>query len=103
MGEQLKQARLEFREAEQTRDALKREITQRTTAGCRAGAGPEPPCSVAVPEIDGRIDALKRNLDALLRSYTEQHPDVVSTQAPDHSELEEQKRREIVAARGRPR
>src|SRR6185369_7477808 len=30
------------------------------------------------PELDGRIETLRREIDDLLRNYTEQHPDVVS-------------------------
>jgi polysaccharide chain length determinant protein (PEP-CTERM system associated) len=47
-----------------------------------------------VPEIDGRIDALKRNLDSLLQRYTDQHPDVVGTRRMIKA-LEEQKREEL--------
>jgi polysaccharide chain length determinant protein (PEP-CTERM system associated) len=49
-----------------------------------------------LPEIDGRIDTQKRNLDTLLQRYTEQHPDVVGTRRLI-KELEEQKRQEIQA------
>ncbi len=38
---------------------------------------PAAPDSLA--EIDSRADALRRNLDELLRKYTEEHPDVVGT------------------------
>ena len=49
------------------------------------------PPKIAVPELDGRIDALKRQIDELLRNYTEQHPDVVGKPAP------------VARARGRAR
>jgi polysaccharide chain length determinant protein (PEP-CTERM system associated) len=45
-----------------------------------------------------RIDALQRNLDAMLQRFTEKHPDVVSTRRLI-KELEEQKQEEIVARR----
>lgn len=48
---------------------------------------------VSIPEIDGRIDSLKRNLDTLLQRYTEQHPDVANTRRLI-KELEEQKTQE---------
>lgn len=102
MGEisaSLNQARLELREAENSRDALKRQI-----AGEEPVLLPDAPegssTGVALPEIDGRIDALKRNLDALLQRFTEQHPDVVGTKRVI-AELEEQKRQEL-ASRKKP-
>jgi polysaccharide chain length determinant protein (PEP-CTERM system associated) len=81
----LNDARLELREAENSRDALKRQI-----------AGEDPVLSgaaVEVSEIDTRIDALKGNLDSLLQRYTEQHPDVAGTRRVI-AELEEQKRKD---------
>lgn len=47
--------------------------------------------SVSLPEIDGRIDSQKRNLDNLLQRYTEQHPDVVGARRLI-KDLEDQKR-----------
>lgn len=88
----LAKAKLDLREAENSRDALKRQIV-----------GEEPvllPDSTAsdagfsIPELDGRIDTQKRNLDTLLQRYTEQHPDVVGTRRLI-KDLEEQKRKEI--------
>lgn len=88
----LNQARLELREAESAREAARRQLDQaRATqrqAPAASGAG------FATPELDSRIDALKRNLDALLQRYTEQHPDVVNGRRLVR-ELEDQKRREI--------
>ncbi len=92
----LKDARLELREAENARDVLKREL-----AGEEPILLPEPSDGtsfVAVPEIDARIDGLKRNLDSLLQRYTEQHPDVVGTKKVI-AQLEEQKRQEVLARR----
>lgn len=88
---QLNQARLELREAENSRDALKRQI-----AGEDPVLLPETPSAVSqisIPEIDGRIEALKKNLDALLQRYTEEHPDVVGTKRVIE-QLEAQKRQE---------
>src|SRR4249920_3722065 len=80
LSESLSAARLELHAAEQSRDALKREL-----AGEEPVFLPEAPPTAApgggslVPELDARIDSLKRNLDELLRKYTDQHPDVVGT------------------------
>jgi polysaccharide chain length determinant protein (PEP-CTERM system associated) len=68
--EQLNSARLELAEAEQARNAIRRQI-----------AGDTGPGEVAVPadpELDTRIDTVNKNLDALRLQYTEQHPDIVA-------------------------
>jgi len=71
-------ARLELQSAEQARDSYRKEL-----------AGEEPiflpdstdPTSARTPtDVDARIEALKRDLDSLLRKYTPQHPDVVATE-----------------------
>lgn len=90
---QLAKARLDLREAENSREALRRQI-----AGEDAIMLPESGNThgVSVPEIDGRIEAMQRNLDGLLQRYTEQHPDVTNTRRII-KDLEEQKRQEIAA------
>lgn len=90
----LEKSRLELREAENSRDALKRQIVgEEPTLLPDSG---ESMAGVSVPEIDGRIDSMKRSLDGLLQRFTEQHPDVVGTRRMI-KELEEQKRGEIAA------
>lgn len=78
-ADQLNQAKLELREAEQSRDALKQQV---------AGDEPGPEVNDAPvtdsnptpnPEIDDRIQALNKTLDGLRLRYTEQHPDIVTT------------------------
>jgi polysaccharide chain length determinant protein (PEP-CTERM system associated) len=54
--------------------------------------------AVATPEIDARLEVQKRNLDALLQRFTEQHPDVITTRKLI-KDLEEQKRKEVQALR----
>jgi len=44
-----------------------------------------------VPEIDSRLDALKKSLDGLAQRYTDQHPDVITVKR-QIAELEEQKK-----------
>lgn len=71
-------AKLELLEAEQARNAIKRQI---------AGDDPAPvsaPAEVAAdpadnPEIDGRISAINKQLDLLRLQYTEEHPDIVAS------------------------
>jgi len=99
LSEHISRVRLELRAAEQSRDALKRELEGATPAGASAASG-EPPAldEVVIPEMDGRIQALKQNLDEMLRRYTEQHPDVVNTRRII-AELEEEKRKEVEVRR----
>lgn len=76
--EELERAKLALLEAEQARDAVKKQIT-----------GDEPllllevsevsPQSIVNPEIDARIQALSTNLDNLMLNFTDQHPDVIAT------------------------
>ncbi|MBK6337330.1 MAG: chain length-determining protein [Betaproteobacteria bacterium] len=92
---QLNQARLELREAENSRDALKRQILGEEPVLLPESA-PEPAAGVSLPEIDGRIEALKRNLDTILLRYTDQHPDVLGARRVI-ADLEEQKRQQLAA------
>jgi polysaccharide chain length determinant protein (PEP-CTERM system associated) len=94
---QLNQARLELREAENARDAAKRQLDQEKAATSKSLMS-ESPSAVATPEVDSRIDAQKRNLDSLLQRFTEQHPDVVGARRMIR-ELEDQKRKEVAELR----
>jgi len=95
VSNQLNQARLELREAENSRDAMKRQIVGEDPmllpdADETGGGG------VSIPEIDSRIESMKRNLDEMLRRYTEEHPDVVGTRRVI-KDLEEEKRKQVAA------
>jgi polysaccharide chain length determinant protein (PEP-CTERM system associated) len=71
----LNNARLELRELEQARAAINAQISgDEPILGGELG-----PAAIDNPELDGRISALNKNLDALLLQYTEQHPDIIST------------------------
>lgn len=83
------QARLELQEAENGKEALRKQIT-----------GDEPVLLgdkdlAASPELEARIQALRKNLDNFRLNYTEQHPDIVGTKRV-LAQLEEQKAKEIV-------
>ncbi|MFL6707083.1 MAG: XrtA system polysaccharide chain length determinant, partial [Massilia sp.] len=76
LAEQLNAAKLELLEAEQARNAIKRQI---------AGDEPAPvvgtetgDLSDANPELAGRISSLNKQLDSLRLQYTEAHPDIVA-------------------------
>ena len=91
---QLNTARLQLREAEQSRDALRRQIVGEEPVLLPEISGGE--STISLPEIDGRIDVQKRNLDVLLQRYTEQHPDIIGARRLI-KDLEEQKRQELLA------
>jgi polysaccharide chain length determinant protein (PEP-CTERM system associated) len=91
----LSQARLALREAENSRDALKRQVAGEEPV-LLGGLLDAPPVVMAVPEIDSRIEAQKRNLDTLLQRFTDAHPDVSGIRRVI-ADLEEQKRHELAA------
>jgi polysaccharide chain length determinant protein (PEP-CTERM system associated) len=95
---QIELAKLELQSAEQARDSYKKQV-----AGEEPIFLPEPDDAsstqeVHTTEVDSRIDALRRDLDSLLRKYTDQHPDVVATRRLIE-QLEVQRKGEIEARR----
>lgn len=90
----LSQAQLELREAQNAREALRRQIL-----GDSGGPkGSDDPAGIPIPEVDSRIDAQKRKLDDLLQRYTELHPDVIGARRV-LKELEQQKKEQTQAMR----
>ena len=102
IGQQLETAKLELREVEDSRDAARKQMeAEKTGSGSSSVTQSllqESAVSVATPEIDARIEALKRNLDQQLQRFTEQHPDVVNGRRM-LKDLEEQKRKEVAELR----
>ena len=96
-SDQLGQARLELREAEQARDALKRQIAgdeADVAATMRAAAASN-------PELDERLQTLRKNLDNLQMQFTSAHPDIIATQRLI-AQLEERKREEAKVKKPNP-
>jgi polysaccharide chain length determinant protein (PEP-CTERM system associated) len=74
---QYEQAKLELREAENARDAARRQLAEeRARMLSTKQTGGE--SAFPTPELDARLELQKRNLDTLLQRFTEQHPDVIS-------------------------
>lgn len=101
ISSQLNQARLDLREAENSRDATLRQLEAEKSESANITSRSllqESALSISTPEIDGRIEAQKRNLDGLQQRFTEQHPDVVSAKRLI-TELEALKLKEVQALR----
>ena len=102
ISQQLETAKLELREAENSRDAARKQVELEKTGSASGSVTQsllqESAISVATPEIDARIDALKRNLDQLLQRFTDQHPDVANARRL-LADLETQKRKEVAELR----
>jgi polysaccharide chain length determinant protein (PEP-CTERM system associated) len=100
ISRQLEQARLELREAENARDAARQQLAaeKQGSNSVTQSLLDESKFVVATPDIDARIEAQKRNLDALLQRFTEQHPDIVGARRLI-KDLEDQKKKEIAEQR----
>ncbi|OON59520.1 chain length-determining protein [Massilia sp. KIM] len=91
MNEQLNMARLQLAEAEQARNAIKRQITGDDPAAVAAEIA-DP--AGANPELEGRIASIQKNIDQLRMQFTDAHPDIVSGKRL-LAELEAQKQEEL--------
>ncbi|KGF82247.1 chain length-determining protein [Massilia sp. JS1662] len=72
--DQLSQARLELAEAEQARNAIRRQIDGEPIKPGTVTVDP----TMVDPELEARIAQAQKNLDNLRLQYTEQHPDVIA-------------------------
>jgi hypothetical protein len=68
--------RVELQAAEQSRDALKRELASEDPTMPPEASGP--PSTGSGSETDARLESLHKQLDELTRRYTDEHPDVVA-------------------------
>ncbi len=95
LQDEVAKGRLELRVAEESRDALKRELVGEDPVML-----PDTTAGVGAPstEYDTRIAEQRKVLDELQRRYTDQHPDVVSTRRLIE-QLEEQKKQDLEARR----
>lgn len=97
VAEVLEQARLELREAEQTRNALKKQMAGEDTVLLLDQ-------NVAVStesEVDARLKGLYKNLDSLQLQFTDRHPDIMATRQLI-AQLESRKEQETRQQRERP-
>ena len=94
LGDDIANARLELRAAEESRDSYKRELAGEAPTLLPEGPGAVAP--TASPAIDARIAAQRAKLDELLRNFTDQHPDVLGTRRVIAA-LEEQRKEDVQA------
>ncbi|PPE69169.1 chain length-determining protein [Caldimonas thermodepolymerans] len=95
LSDQVSKLRIELSAAEQSRDALRRELASEEPQ-LPPDALPATGGAAMLSELDTRLEAQKRQLDELLRRYTEEHPDVVATRRTI-AQIEEQRLREAQA------
>lgn len=74
LSEELTNLRGQLHAAEQSRDAIHREL-----AGEEPTLLPDPSAPKQLSETDTRLEAAHKHLDELLGRFTEEHPDVVAT------------------------
>ncbi|MFZ6645834.1 XrtA system polysaccharide chain length determinant [Undibacterium sp. TJN25] len=74
LTESLNSAKLELSEAEQARDAIKKQVQAVEMPQKSEDVAPLPN-----PELDERIATVTKNLDSLRMQFTEQHPDIISS------------------------
>ena len=98
LSDEVNRLRLEYGAAEQAREALKRELGSEAPQLLPAQALGSPASPALVSEYEARLDAARKQLDELLRRYTDEHPDVVSTRRTI-AQLEVQKRQDLDAQR----
>ncbi len=92
---QLRQAQLDQQEAVNRRNQLKRQLTDEEPELSAAAA------AISNPEIDGRIQALQKQMDQLRLQYTDLHPDIQATKRLIEK-LEAQKQVDAAANRADP-
>ncbi len=97
LADELGKLRIDFRAAEQSRDALRRELSSEQPS-LPADVSPAAAANVRPTDTEVRLEAQQRQLDELLRRFTENHPDVIATRRL-LAQLEQQKKQETETKR----
>lgn len=98
LSDEVNKLRMEANAAEQARDALKRELSTEAPQLPLEALGPQTAAAPIVSEHEARLETLHKQLDELLRRYTEEHPDVVSTRRTI-TQIEALRRKDLEARR----
>jgi polysaccharide chain length determinant protein (PEP-CTERM system associated) len=93
----IESARLEAQSAEEARDAYKKELLGESPTLLSDASEPRS-ANLQSPEIDARLETLRKALDELRRKYTDLHPDVAGTRKLI-AQLEEERKEQIEARR----
>lgn len=88
--------RVELSAAEQARDALRRELSTEEPSIPPELLGNGGSSTAPSTDLELRLDVQKRQLDELMRRYTDEHPDVVSAKRTI-AQLEQQRKAELDA------
>lgn len=96
LTDEITRLRLDLRAAEQSSLALRRQLAEENPQIPLEAMGGQ--TGAAMSEVDTRLESQRKQLDDLLRRYTEDHPDVVAARRTI-ARLEQQKKQETDAAR----
>lgn len=94
LSDEIAKLKVDLSAAEHSRDALKRELSIEDPQLPQDPGGSAPPSETTI-----RLEAQRRQLDDLLRRFTDEHPDVVATRR-SIAQLERQKLAEQATPRG---
>jgi polysaccharide chain length determinant protein (PEP-CTERM system associated) len=89
--DEISKTSIQLQSADHSREALRRELAKENPYLPGEAAS----SSSLTPDLDSRIETQKRQLDDLLRRYTEAHPDVFATRRTI-KELEAERRRDLL-------
>jgi polysaccharide chain length determinant protein (PEP-CTERM system associated) len=92
LSEEVSKLQSELGAAEQSRDTYRKELSSESPQLPQELTNPN--SAPVASELDTRLESQRKQLDELLRRYTDEHPDVLATRRVI-AQLEAQRRREI--------
>ena len=96
LADEVSKLRSDLRAAEQARDSYRRELAAEDPQLPLESLPGTVSTSASVSEIDARVEGQRKQLDELLRRYTDEHPDVISARR-GLAQIELQRRQDIGA------
>jgi polysaccharide chain length determinant protein (PEP-CTERM system associated) len=98
ISDEVRKLRIDLRAAEQSRDSLRRELSAENPVLTVAADAALAAAAQRPSEIETRLEVQQRQLDELLRRFTENHPDVIAARRLI-TQLESQRRQELETKR----